>query len=120
MKSYELTQQQLEEISHDELMRMQLQESFDDINMSITKINNRTKHFIGLCTISILFLLLNYHMIGLALFIFCSIIMLFVWKEKQHLKSKITIHKALILFFKSYGIANTNNWYIIEKYKLDR
>jgi hypothetical protein len=118
MKSFELPESEIEKMSTDELMGLQLGESMDSINESIEKTNNRVKHFIGLLVFSIVvFTTFSFH-VGWFLFFISFIVLVLAYRANEELKIKLMSHKMLILFLQGRGIVNNGNSYLLEKYSI--
>ena len=120
MKSFELPESEIEKMSTDELMEMQLGESMDSINEAIKKTNNRVKHFIGLLIFSVVvFVTFSFH-IGCFLFFISFIVLVLAYRANQEVKLRLMSHKILISFFQSRDIVNSNNSYLLEKYSIKK
>jgi hypothetical protein len=118
MKSFELPESEIEKMSTDELMGLQLGESMDSINESIEKTNNRVKHFIGLLVFSIVvFTTFSFH-VGWFLFFISFIVLVLAYRANEELKIKLMSHKMLILFLQGRGIVNNGNSHLLEKYSI--
>lgn len=118
MKSFELPESEIEKMSTDELMGLQLGESMDSINESIEKTNNRVKHFIGLLVFSVVvFTTFSFH-VGSFLFFISFIVLVLAYRANEELKLKLMSHKMLILFLQGRGIVNNGNSYLLEKYNI--
>lgn len=118
MKSFELPESEIEKMSTDELMGLQLGESMDSINESIEKTNNRVKHFIGLLVFSIVvFTTFSFH-VGWFLFFISFIVLVLAYRANEELKIKLMSHKMLILFLQGRGIVNNGNSHLLEKYNI--
>jgi hypothetical protein len=118
MKSFELPESEIEKMSTDELMGLQLGESMDSINESIEKTNNRVKHFIGLLVFSVVvFTTFSFH-VGSFLFFISFIVLVLAYRANEELKLKLMSHKMLILFLQGRGIVNNGNSYLLEKYSI--
>ena len=120
MKSFELPESEIEKMSTDELMEMQLGESMDSINEAIKKTNNRVKHFIGLLIFSVVvFVTFSFH-IGCFLFFISFIVLVLAYRANEEVKIRLMSHKMLILFLQSRDIVNNNNSYLLEKYSIKK
>lgn len=118
MKSFELPESEIEKMSTDELMGLQLGESMDSINESIEKTNNRVKHFIGLLVFSVVvFTTFSFH-VGSFLFFISFIVLVLAYRANEELKLKLMSHKMLTLFLQGRGIVNNGNSYLLEKYSI--
>ena len=120
MKSFELSESEIQKMSNEELMEMQLKESIDSINESFEKTNKRFKHFIGLLCVSIAFSITFSFYFSCFLFFIDFIILVSIYKSNEKTKTKLMSHKMLVLFFKERNIVNNNNSYILEKYSIKK
>jgi len=118
MKSFELPESEIEKMSTDELMGLQLGESMDSINESIEKTNNRVKHFIGLLVFSVVVFTTFSFYVGSFLFFISFIVLVLAYRANEELKLKLMSHKMLILFLQGRGIVNNGNSYLLEKYSI--
>jgi hypothetical protein len=103
----------------DQVMEMQLNQSIKKVHHEILITQFRFKHFIASAAVAILFILTS-KFISL-LFTLTSLVFLFLaWKSNQKTIKNITSHKMLISFYIKKNIANKKNWWILEKYNVDK
>jgi len=115
----ELTESQIQKMSNEEIMEIQLKQSMSLINMSIEKTKNYFINFIGIFAIALAFIFVSYK-ITLIVSLPSLIFLFLSWKSNQHTILKLMSHKMLISFLISKKIANSRNYYIIEKYNIDK